>query len=87
MRILSLCGQYHVCFENEPLIFEVQVRNPSTNQRPNALTYYKLILRQEIGLDLGSGQKLVELPEMLSNTVDISMAPLEQPQLDEPGEC
>lgn len=63
------------------------MRNPSTNQRPNALTYYKLILRQEIGLDLGSGQRLVELPEMLSNTVDISMAPLEQPQLDEPGEC
>ena len=23
VRILSLCGQYHVCFENEPIIFEV----------------------------------------------------------------
>ena len=31
VRILSLCGQYHVCFEGEAIIFEVQVRNPSTN--------------------------------------------------------
>lgn len=58
VRILSLCGQFHVCFENEPLIFEIEVRNPSTNEQPpNSLTYVKLILRQEIGLDLGSGQR------------------------------
>lgn len=85
VRIHSLCGQYHVCFEDEPIIFEVQVRNPSTNERPDfySLTKVKLILRQESGLDLGSGQRFVDLPPMLSNVASVTMAPLKSREGDE----
>ena len=54
VRILNICGQNNICSGDEPLKFEIQIKNPSTNERPGK-GIFKITMRHNIGIDIGKG--------------------------------
>ena len=60
--ISSFCDQYYVCFEGEPLIFTVELRNPPSNRAIKAPTPVRLTIREASGIDIGHGSRFIELP-------------------------
>ena len=74
-RLRSICNQYHHCKRGEPITFAISIRNPSTNKLPRKGSKVRVILREESGLDVGYGQRELDLPPMLPSSAFVSMQP------------